>query len=183
MMRSGKRIAGLLLIFIAVAPLLFGVLAMVSPPASSRFDPIPYVSLAIGLALLVGGIALLKAAGETAESAAASLTLNPDEKTGRERAKVVSGLAGLAALAFCAWWYLGGGLESDVNRRMSDIHNQVAADAVTQYGIAKRNGTAMDACVRAGLVAEAYLQAKDEAQYQQWKQTEKADCAKAGIQK
>ena len=61
------------------------------------------------------------------------------------------------------------------------VEKQVAADAVKQYEIAKRSGTAMDACIHAGLAAAAYLQAKDEAHYQQWKQTEKADCAKAGL--
>jgi hypothetical protein len=66
---------------------------------------------------------------------------------------------------------------------MQDIQNKVAADAVVQYGIAQRNGSAMDACVQAGLVAAAYLQAQDEANYQRWKLTEKADCAKAGIDK
>lgn len=52
---------------------------------------------------------------------------------------------------------------------------------MAQYGIAKRNGSDIDACVQAGMVAAAYLQAENEAGYQVWKQTEKADCAKAGL--
>jgi hypothetical protein len=62
-----------------------------------------------------------------------------------------------------------------------DIHAKVATDAVAQYGIAKRGGDAMQTCVQAGLVAAAYLQAKDEASYNTWKTTEKADCAAAGL--
>jgi hypothetical protein len=81
------------------------------------------------------------------------------------------------------WYYFGGGLEQQADRTLQDIHNKVAADAVAQYGIAQRNGSAMDTCVQAGLVAASFLQAKDEANYQQWKQTEKADCSRAGIEK
>jgi hypothetical protein len=50
-----------------------------------------------------------------------------------------------------------------------------------QYEIAKRDGSKMDACVHAGLVAAAYLQAKDEAKYQEWKLTERVDCFIAGV--
>lgn len=64
---------------------------------------------------------------------------------------------------------------------MSEIENQVAEDAVNQYYIAQRNGTAMDRCVQAGLVAAAWLQAENEPKYQQWKQVEAADCEDAGI--
>jgi len=35
--------------------------------------------------------------------------------------------------------------------------------------------------VHAGLVAASYLQAKDEANYGIWKQTESKDCSRAGI--
>jgi len=63
---------------------------------------------------------------------------------------------------------------------LSGIYKKVCDDAVEQYGIAKRNGTPIDACAHAGMVAAAYLQAKDEPSYAQWKKTEKADCAKAG---
>jgi hypothetical protein len=52
---------------------------------------------------------------------------------------------------------------------------------VTEYGIAKRNGNSMDACVQAGFVAAAFLQAKDEASYRQWKDTETLDCKTAGL--
>ena len=47
--------------------------------------------------------------------------------------------------------------------------------------IVKRSGAPMDVCVRAGLVAEAYLQANDEGNYKHWKAIEKKDCAAAGL--
>jgi len=40
---------------------------------------------------------------------------------------------------------------------------------------------ARDVCVHAGLVAAAYLQAKDEENYREWKATEKTDCVAAGL--
>lgn len=59
---------------------------------------------------------------------------------------------------------------------MSDIYYQVANDAVSQYEIAKRSGTKPEVCFHAGMVAAAYLQAKDEPNYKAWKATEKSDC-------
>lgn len=66
---------------------------------------------------------------------------------------------------------------------MTDISNHVADDAVAQYEIAKRQGDKMQTCVQAGLVSAAFLQAKNEPQYREWKTTEKADCAAAGLQR
>ena len=67
---------------------------------------------------------------------------------------------------------------------MQEISNQVATDAVDQYQIAKRTSDSpMDWCVSAGLVTAGYLQAKDERNYAKWKVIEKADCARAGLQK
>lgn len=73
------------------------------------------------------------------------------------------------------WFYFGGGLEKQAANEMRKIEQQVASDAVRQYQIARRNGNAMGACVQAGLVSAAYLQAKDEATYQKWKATEDFD--------
>lgn len=64
---------------------------------------------------------------------------------------------------------------------LQDIQMQVAADAMEQYKIAKKHGSAIDACVSAGLVSAALLQAKQESLYQQWKQIENQDCARAGL--
>lgn len=71
--------------------------------------------------------------------------------------------------------------ERQVEKQMAKIHNQVADDAVQQYEIAKRSGDKMQTCVQAGFVKAAYLQAKDEAAFQKWTATEKADCAAAGM--
>lgn len=81
---------------------------------------------------------------------------------------------GLAVgVAFIAiGWLVGGGMQATV-----------ASGAVDQYEIAKRGGDKVDRCVRAGIVAAAYLQAKDEANYATWKQTEKADCKAAGVRR
>jgi hypothetical protein len=44
---------------------------------------------------------------------------------------------------------------------------------VQEYEIANRHGSKIDICVHAGLVAAAYLQAKDESNYQRWKSVER----------
>ncbi|MDD5384561.1 MAG: hypothetical protein PHG89_06745 [Gallionella sp.] len=64
---------------------------------------------------------------------------------------------------------------------MKGIHNKVAEDAVKQYEIAARSGTAIDVCVQAGFVSAAYLQAQDEPAYKRWKNIEQTDCGNAGI--
>jgi hypothetical protein len=84
-----------------------------------------------------------------------------------------------AVLVF--WFFLGGGVEKQAAKEMGNIESQVANDAVTEYNITKKSGNPIDICVHAGMVAAAYLQAKNEPQYQQWKQTEKADCKAAGM--
>jgi hypothetical protein len=67
--------------------------------------------------------------------------------------------------------------------RLDDIRDKVAADAVDQYEIAKRQGDKLQTCVQAGFVSAAFLQAKNEPQYNAWKATEAADCAAAGMPK
>jgi hypothetical protein len=79
------------------------------------------------------------------------------------------------------WYFFGGGMDKQVANDLQDIHNKVASDAVDQYRIAKRNGSNIDACVQAGMVSAAYLQAKNEAEYQSWKSIENNDCRKAGV--
>jgi hypothetical protein len=61
------------------------------------------------------------------------------------------------------------------------IDHKVISDAVGQYEIVKRNGSARDACHQAKMVAAAYLRAKDEAEYQKWTAVTKEDCAVAGV--
>lgn len=101
----------------------------------------------------------------------------------RQETNPVAALATLVVLGLGAWFYFGGGLEQQAAENMREIEKKVAIDAVRQYDIAKRNGTAIDACVQAGMVSAAFLQANDEPNYAQWKQTEKSDCAAAGLPK
>ena len=67
--------------------------------------------------------------------------------------------------------------DSVVTSTMQDIENQVAADAVKQFEIAKKNGSTMDAYSAASMVKAAYLQANDEENYQKWHDIEQ-DLAK-----
>lgn len=73
------------------------------------------------------------------------------------------------------------GCDQLVDQQVQDIHDQVARDAAEQYDIARRQGDKIQICVQAGLVAAAYLQAKDEVNYNNWKAIEDADCASAGM--
>ena len=61
------------------------------------------------------------------------------------------------------------------------VEQRVVDDSIRQYEIAKRSGTKMDACVHAGFVSAACIQAKDEACFKKWKAVEKSDCSKAGV--
>lgn len=88
----------------------------------------------------------------------------------------------LGVLGVVAYFTIGKEAETKyVASEMDDIHNKVARDAVTQYEMAKRQGDPIQTCVQAGLVSAAWLQAKNEPQYQAAKATEKADCARAGM--
>lgn len=89
----------------------------------------------------------------------------------------------LGALVFIGVliWLFGGGLDWQAGETMKKIQNNVAADAVAEYGIAQRNGNNIDQCVQAGIVAAAYLQANDEKNYAHWKGMRDRDCGEAGI--
>ena len=84
-------------------------------------------------------------------------------------------------MAGFGWFFFGGGLQQQAAADMQDLTNQVASDFEQQYRIARQSGSAIDRCVHAGIVAAAYLQAKDDASYARWKATESADCAAAGV--
>lgn len=66
-------------------------------------------------------------------------------------------------------------------QQINTIHAKVADDAVEQYDIAKKQGDKVQICAQAGIVSAAYMQAKDEPKYNEWKAVEKADCKAAGI--
>lgn len=63
------------------------------------------------------------------------------------------------------------------------IEQQVAKEMVEQYEIAKKQGDKIQICVQAGLVSAAFLQAKDEENYNKWKKIEAEVCKEAGIPK
>lgn len=102
--------------------------------------------------------------------------------TQKTKSNTAASIVGVAIAVLAAWYFFGGGVEQQAARDMAKIEQQVADDAVRQYRLAKSNGDPMDACIQAGMVTAAYLQAKDEANYQTWKNTEHDDCAKAGMQ-
>jgi len=93
----------------------------------------------------------------------------------------VKALLGVVILVVIIWFYFGGGLEQQASKQMETIQNKVALDSEKEYEIAKRNGDLMEIYVHAGLVAAAYLQAKDEVNYKKWKEIEKTDAEAAGI--
>lgn len=76
-------------------------------------------------------------------------------------------------------YFFEGGIENDATSELQEIESQVAQDLILEYQMAKRNGSAVDACVHAGLVAAAFLQANDEANYRKWKGIETEECRKA----
>lgn len=100
----------------------------------------------------------------------ASTIQQPPTPPQAKRSPVLGAIITLGIFVFVLFYFLSGGVE-----------NKVANDAVEQYRIAVRNGTTMDRCVQAGMVSAAYLQAKDEAKYREWKETEEADCRAAGV--
>ncbi len=85
----------------------------------------------------------------------------------------------IASIAGGIWWLWGGGYQWYLN----GISRDVAADAVAQYRMVEKTGSNMDRCVQAGFVAAAYLQAKDQRNYENWHWIEKAACMNAGVLK
>lgn len=103
---------------------------------------------------------------------------HPNEKSAHLSGGAVLGT--LVGVGFFIWW-MAGGAETAATHQLDKIEATVAADMVDQYNIAKRGGDRMQICVQAGLVAAAYLQAKDEASYGTWQKTQKKDCDAAGV--
>ena len=98
-----------------------------------------------------------------------------------QKSSSIQTIVGVIAAVAMLWYFFGGGLQKQAANDLQGIHNQVASDAVKQYEMTLRSGTPIDICVHAGLVSASYLQAKDESNYQRWKLTEAADCARAGV--
>ena len=90
-------------------------------------------------------------------------------------------IIGVVVLIIALSFIFGGGAEEQAKKELDKIENQVATDAVKQYEIAKKNGSAMDAYVQAGIVAAAFLQANDEENYKKWKKIEEEEAKNVGI--
>ena len=74
----------------------------------------------------------------------------------------------MVAAVFVVAFSIGCHLPDEPVIGLQVIHRYVSEDAVQQYQMISRNGSAMDRCVHAGLVVAAYLQANDERNYQLW---------------
>lgn len=101
--------------------------------------------------------------------------------TPKTTANKINAFFGVLLIVAMVWFFFGGGLEKTAAKNMASIEKQVATDAVKQYQIAKQNGNLVETCVHAGMVAAAYLQAKDSDSHKQWQQTQRQDCKKAGM--
>ena len=73
-------------------------------------------------------------------------------------------IGGVVSAGFLVWMFSGG------------VEKKVANDAIEQYNVARRVGDKTQVCVHAGLVAAAFLQAKDENKYREWHEIEQRDC-------
>lgn len=62
-----------------------------------------------------------------------------------------------------------------------DVEQQVAKDCEKQYELAVKGGDKIEIAVNASLVAEAYKQANDEANYLKWKAIADAANKAAGL--
>lgn len=69
----------------------------------------------------------------------------------------------------------------DTAGSMSEIHQQVADDSVSQYYLSLKGGDNIEICVHAGLVVAAFNQANDEVNYLKWKKIETRECETAGL--
>jgi hypothetical protein len=68
-----------------------------------------------------------------------------------------------------------------VQHETDHLYNHVAEDQQKAFEIAKNSGNMTDAYVQAGIVAAAYLQAKDDVNYNKWKEIEKGIGKKLGM--
>lgn len=70
---------------------------------------------------------------------------------------------------------------STAGNKPSPLPNKAVDDQVRQYNWAVKAGSQTDRCVQAGFVASAYIQAKDEPNYQAWSGIRNNECKAAGI--
>lgn len=70
---------------------------------------------------------------------------------------------------------------SSAGARVTPSANRSVDDQVQQYNWAVKAGSQNDRCVQAGFVASAYIQAKDEPNYQAWSGIRNSECKAAGM--
>lgn len=110
---------------------------------------------------------------------------HPNKQTNNAKLSILI----IIALVLSALLFLDDGrfnrnlFKETVQNNLDDIHEKVISDQIKQYEIAKRQGDPIQICVQAGLVTAAYLQAKYEYRYREWKEKESSDCKRAGINK
>ncbi|MDW2975118.1 MAG: zinc-ribbon domain-containing protein [Alphaproteobacteria bacterium] len=85
----------------------------------------------------------------------------------------------LLVLLLAAGWFLWTNFGSMMIA--GPAKTQEIIDAEQEYELIAAEGDVIQTCVQAGIVAQAYLQAQDEAGYNQWKEIEMADCMAAGL--
>jgi hypothetical protein len=70
---------------------------------------------------------------------------------------------------------------STASAKTTTVPNRVIEEQVSQYNMAVKAGSQRDRCVQAGFVASAYIQARDDANYQAWSGIRNNECQAAGL--
>lgn len=92
----------------------------------------------------------------------------------------------LAAVAAVSWWYgrvvvLPSNETEPARKLQESVDTSLIRQATRQYELVVANGTKIERCVHAGLVANAYLHAMQEDGYKAWSAVKKRDCEAAGL--
>ena len=90
----------------------------------------------------------------------------------------------IVAVAIVYILYLVGSYASspqNASKAIQPYQAQAAKNFEEQYNQVKQHGTQAEICVRAGLVAEGYLQARDNVNFAKWADIKSAECKKAGM--
>lgn len=98
-----------------------------------------------------------------------------------KKGSVLKGAVAIVFLVGMLWFFFGGGDTKMAQNKMDEIAIQVAQDQIKQYNIAVSGGDKLQIYTQASLVAQAFLQAKDEENYKKWKDIEKKAAAEAGM--
>ena len=73
-------------------------------------------------------------------------------------------------------------LEAAQSALLTQVYSSATKESLDAYAMVKRNsGSSMDLCMRAGVVAEGFLQSKDELKYAEWRKTTRMHCKAAGL--